>query len=147
MTGLTSLAALEGQWALRRSIVHATGARQRFEGTARFAWDGDILRQDEAGELHGLPGGQPIRGTRRYLWRQAGGRIEVLFPDMRPFHSIPLGDPRPDATHHCPPDIYRVAYDFADPAAWTATWRVEGPRKSYVMESDFRRIGAADEAG
>lgn len=139
MGGLGTLAALEGEWALSREIAHADGARHVFRGTARFHWQGGHLVQDEEGALSGLPGGGEVRATRRYLWREADGLAEILFDDLRPFHAFPLDRERPGATHHCDPDIYHVAYDFDLPRAWRARWSVEGPRKSYVMDSRFRR--------
>lgn len=144
MGGLTSLAALEGLWRLDREILHGNGARHAFKGTARFRWQGPNLVQDEEGVLSGLPGGAGVKATRRYLWQESDRMVEVLFDDLRPFHAIPLNAERPEATHLCSPDTYHVAYDFDLPVAWQARWSVEGPRKSYVMESRFRR--AAHEA-
>ncbi len=63
--------------------------------------------------------------------------MEVSFADMRPFHSIPLGEINPEATHLCPPDRYHVAYDFCGWPNWQTIWTVEGPRKDYRMESRF----------
>lgn len=147
MAGLTSLGALEGRWVLRRVIRHDDGTENHFDGWATFARSGKRLICDEEGTLSGLPGQPPIKATRRYIWLQEPGRIEVLFDDMRPFHTIPLGAAHPSTTYLCPPDRYEVSYDFTDLAQWHATWRVEGPKKSYTMESTFRhearRQGAA----
>lgn len=96
---------------------------------------------DEEGELAGVAGQPGLKATRRYLWIQDGPRVEVLFDDMRPFHTIPTGVVRPETTYLCPPDRYKVTYDFSDMKNWVAEWRVEGPRKSYSMTSVFRWLG------
>ena len=49
---------------------------------------------------------------RTYLWSApTPGQIALQFADQREFHSFALG-PNPAAVHDCPPDTYRVAYDF-----------------------------------
>ena len=146
MAGLTSLSALEGTWRLSRRIVHNDGTEHSFEGTARFRRSGKRLVEDEEGVLHGLPGQPDLKATRRYVWVQDAGRIEVLFHDMRPFHTIPTGVDRPETTYLCPPDRYQVSYDFGSLRHWTSVWRVEGPKKSYTMTNAFRWIGGGDEA-
>lgn len=147
MPGLSALSLLEGDWRLVRRITHSDGAENRFEGVSRFVRSGKRLIQDEEGVLGGVPGQPGLKATRRYVWLQDRDRIEVLFHDMRPFHTIPTGVRCPETTYLCPPDRYHVAYDFGDLKSWRATWHVEGPKKSYVMESSFRRIAPEDEAG
>lgn len=140
MAGLTSLNVLEGRWRLTRLIVHEDGTEHRFDGTARFRRSGKRLIEDEDGVLRGLPDATEMKATRRYVWTQDKSRIEVLFDNMRPFHTIPTGVARPETTYLCPPDRYRVSYDFSSQRHWTSVWRVEGPKKSYVMTSEFRRL-------
>lgn len=140
MTGLASLAALEGRWRLARRILHADGREDRFDGQAVFRRSGPRLVHDEEGVLTPATGGAPIRGTRRYVWSQRGDRLEIAFADMRPFHSIPLGVERPGTTYLCPPDRYEVVYDFSRLPDWESRWQVEGPRKAYRMTSRFSRL-------
>lgn len=137
MGGLTSLWELEGLWRLERDIVHADGTGARFEGECLFTRTGPRLLQEETGTLVTSTG--RFAGSRRYVWSADEGRLVLHFEDMRPFHDISLGTPRPTARHDCPPDVYRVAYDFSRWPDWQATWRVTGPRKAYVMESTYRR--------
>ncbi|RVT84604.1 trigger factor [Rhodobacteraceae bacterium CCMM004] len=131
------MAGLEGRWRLSRRIDDRAGDQSgRLSGTATWTRDGDLWRQDEAGTLH-LGAAPPLTATRSYLWRADGARVAVAFADGRPFHAF---DPaRPTARHDCAPDVYRVAYDLADPDDWTAVWEVRGPRKDYTMTSCYTR--------
>jgi hypothetical protein len=137
MAGLVSLEALEGRWRLTRRVENADGSAATLQGVTVFRREGDGLVQEEEGWLT-LPGGAaPLRATRRYLWAAGASELEVRFGDGRPFHTVPLGVARPEAAHDCAPDLYRVAYDFSDWPRWRAVWRVTGPRKDYVMTSDY----------
>ena len=129
----------EGMWQVVRRIENAAGPDARFEGVARFVRDGAGLTYAEAGELR-LEGQAPIRGERRYLWREEGdGRIAVFFDDGRDFHRFDPGAEAPGDRHHCAPDVYDVAYDFREWPEWESRWRVAGPRKDYAMVSRYRR--------
>jgi hypothetical protein len=137
MAGLVSLAALEGRWRLTRVIRDADGSEATLEGVTLFRREGDRLVQEEEGWLTLPDRGAPLRATRRYLWSAGEGGLDVRFEDGRPFHTVPLHVGRPEADHDCAPDHYRVAYDFADWPRWRAVWRVTGPRKDYVMTSEY----------
>jgi len=139
MSGLPSLAVLEGRWRLMRDILHKDGSKDRFEGEAIFHRSGPRLIQDEDGWLTSDRSATPMRATRRYVWSASANRLDVAFEDMRPFHSVPLGIATPGTTYLCPPDRYEVSYDFSDFPAWSNVWNVEGPRKNYQMTSYFRR--------
>lgn len=137
--GLASLSALEGHWRLQRKITQADGRTGRFEGDTVFRRTGPRLIQEEAGTLS-MEGAPPLKATRRYIWTTSGELLKIAFEDGRPFHAVPAGVTEYDTVYLCPPDRYEVAYDFADMRAWTSRWRVEGPRKDYVMESRFTRL-------
>ena len=130
-----SLWALAGRWRLSRRIVHSDGREDVLEGTCTFTRSGPRLIQDERGLLE--TGEGRFEATRRYVWSETNGRLDVHFDDVRPFHSIPLGVARPETTYLCPPDRYSVAYDFSRWPDWQSTWTVEGPRKRYVMTNRF----------
>lgn len=135
---MSVLAPFEGAWRLERQVENAVGPDATFSGVARFLPDGEGLTLHEAGEMR-LVGQGGFRAERRYLWRTSGEWIAVFFDDLRPFHAFDPSAPRPEAEHPCAPDHYRVAYDFTAWPRWHATWRVEGPRKSYVMRSEYFR--------
>ena len=140
MSRLTSLAILEGEWRMEREIVHALGPSDRFEGVSSFRRSGPRLVQDETGTLMPGRGGPPMKASRRYVWSEGEGRIDLAFEDMRPFHSLPIGVETYATTYLCPPDRYEVSYDFGNFPIWTTVWRVEGPRKDYRMTTRFQRV-------
>ena len=106
---------------------------------AEFTPDGSGYSLTETGQLK-LPEQPSFTASRSYLWQPEGKAIAVSFDDGRPFHRINLPESRPEATHDCPPDLYHVAYDFTDPSLWCSIWRVRGPRKDYVMMSEYSRF-------
>ncbi len=141
---MPALSDFAGTWQLTRRILdRRAGVEGHFAGTASLLRDGAGLAYAETGLLT-LGSAPPLTAERRYRWaEEAGGRIAVAFADGRPFHSFApdAGTPAgtPTATHHCPPDDYRVSYDFTRWPDWTAQWEVQGPRKDYRMESRYRR--------
>lgn len=129
-----------GSWDLDRQIDdRRAGTWATFAGQAEFLAQDGGLRYHETGVLH-LPGVAPIKAERIYHWHGDGADVAVTFEDGRPFHTVSLSDPAPQARHWCDPDIYDVAYGFEDWPVWTSQWRVAGPRKDYVMISTYRRI-------
>lgn len=123
-----------GAWIVRREITGSESAV--FAGDARFTPDAAGLAYTERGALR--IGGRDLVAERRYHWRLAEGRIEVAFADGRPFHGFRPAT-RAEAQHDCPPDHYRVFYDFAAWPAWQTVWRVTGPRKALCLVTEYRR--------
>lgn len=136
-----------GLWQLRRRIDdQRAGKAGSFEGTAEItphtygtSTMPAVFLYQETGVLH-YGDHPPLNSTQRYLWRQDGDRMAVLFSDGRPFHHFALAGPAPSADHFCDPDQYDVDYGFADWPVWQAKWRVTGPRKDYYMRSSYQRF-------
>jgi hypothetical protein len=129
-----------GRWRLTRQIDDRK-ARQigGMEGEAAFVRDGQGYLYSETGVLR-LPDQPPLTATRRYIWAELPGMVEVRFADGRVFHRFELGKLTAEATHDCPPDMYQVCYDFNAWPAWQSEWRVKGPRKDYIMVSNYTEI-------
>jgi hypothetical protein len=137
------LLSFTGAWALERTIEDVRAGRAgRLAGEARFSPTPGGLAYVEEGTL-AFPDSAPMRASRRYLWRDGGaGTIDVLFEDGRLFHRFDAEDPAPGASHDCPPDTYRVRYDFRAWPRWRAEWRVTGPCKDYGLVSRYVPIAA-----
>lgn len=134
---LPDLEEFKGVWRIRRVIHHQVEPVASFEGELRFEPDADGLIYIERGQLH-MAGQPPMLAERTYLWRRSGSQsIAVHFADGRPFHSV--SSDRLRDVHFCDPDTYEVAYDFSDWPHWQTEWQVTGPRKSYVVKSQFDR--------
>jgi hypothetical protein len=136
---------LEGTWRIARTIGDLRAdVDASFAGIAVIAPaapDEPWLTWREKGELV-QPGhrGQATRDLR--IVRTPTGPWEVLFSDGSPFHDLDL---RPGAgpcavVHLCGADRYDGRFILsADGAGLRVTWRVRGPRKDLVIESDYRR--------
>ncbi|MEL6520199.1 MAG: DUF6314 family protein [Pseudomonadota bacterium] len=97
----------------------------------------DRLRYAEEGELK-IADQPPLTASRTYYWtRGQDAQIAVTFDAGEEFHAFSLNRTMPEASHLCPPDMYYVTYDFGKWPRWSAEWRVQGPRKSYRMRSDY----------
>lgn len=125
------LSDFEGIWQVRRRIVHADGSTAEFAGIARWSPRQGGLQYTESGELV-IAGQRPVKAEQRYFW---GAGLDVYFDDGRYFHTVPSKGG--EAAHWCPPDQYNVDYDFLNWPEFTVTWRVAGPRKDYVIVSEY----------
>lgn len=132
------LQSFAGRWRIGRTIEDVRAGRTGgLAGTACFAPVPGGLAYREEGTLD-FSGSAPMRASRRYLWRGGGaGTIDVHFADGRFFHRFDAADPAPASSHDCPPDRYRVRYDFRAWPRWQAEWRVTGPRKDYAMLTTY----------
>lgn len=135
MAGIT-LDSFSGFWHITRDIRDDRGPDAHFTGCAEFTRCADGLWMQERGQMQ--MGGQSFNATRRYLWARDGAGIAVLFEDGRLFHRFHPAE-RTAADHWCDPDAYAVRYEFTQWPLWSATWNVQGPRKSYRMTSHFSR--------
>ncbi len=124
-------------WLVMREIHDRRGGvTGEFRGTARFQPDGGGLLYRETGRLR-MGDGPGLSAQRRYLWFQAGDRIEVRFEDGRQFHSFRPEGRAPGTDHPCGDDLYGVTYDFSAWPNWSAEWAVNGPAKDYRMVSRY----------
>ncbi|WP_170331012.1 DUF6314 family protein [Ruegeria arenilitoris] len=140
MTGPREITDFAGNWQLTR-VIHDAKAGQVFQadGAAYLTTSQTGLIYEEAVTLR-LPGQPAIKGTRKYLWQDAGDEIDVRFEDGRFFHRLKLGKSEATDHHDCPPDSYDVVYDFSKWPRWAARWTVSGPRKSYEMKTEYAAL-------
>ena len=133
MSTKRSLADFIGAWDITRDIIPANGPRAVFAGQGVWTVSATGADYAETGILT-LPDAAPMTAERRYVW---GHDLSVYFDDGRFFHRVPAhGGP---TTHFCDPDTYDVSYDFAEWPAVAVSYTVYGPRKDYVMHSQYSK--------
>lgn len=132
---------LAGAWNLSRRV----SGQAEMSGTAVFTPDETGLHYHESGQIT-LLDGQKLAFSRRYLYRFEGGSMDVFFDEAEPrlFQSVELtasdGQITGQGFHNCPPDVYVSNYRFLLPTWFSIVHRVDGPRKSYSIETDFIRV-------
>lgn len=131
----------EGRWLLDRRIEDAKAGQVLLaSGTALLHGGGQDWIYNEELQLS-VPGQPAMTATRRYLWQAVAGAVVIRFEDGKHFHRLGLGQETASDHHDCPPDSYDAEYDFSEWPCWSVTWRVSGPRKSYVMRTRLSRAG------
>ena len=136
-------ALLAGTWAQARVITPGG----TYSGTATLTEIGDrLLGYTETGTIE-LDAGGSLQASRRYIFKLEAPAIAVYFDEtpQRLFHALHFlfdaaGMPVAIADHRCGDDDYRSIFTVRAPNEFTITHRVSGPRKSYVMTTDYRRI-------
>lgn len=132
---------LAGEWFLRRSI----SSGECLQGRATISHAGtNRLFVSEEGDLRLADGGS-VPASRNWVWRFEEGSLEIFFDEepLRLYHEVELIAEadcwRGEASHDCPPDIYRGEYLFRHDAIMVEQ-TVLGPRKDYRIISEFSRI-------
>jgi hypothetical protein len=133
---------LAGDWTLDR---RADG-RPLMAGQARFRGNPDgSLTYHEQGQA--VLGGASFAAERTYLYRQLPAGFAVFFAEHPPrlFHEIVLtGSGNAlvgDARHLCNADLYLSRYEFYTDGTFSMRHDVSGPRKDYVLETTYCRMG------
>jgi hypothetical protein len=122
-----------GAWSISRRIVLADMPDAQFDGSGIWTADTNGALYHEMGKL--MIVGQPaMQSERKYRWTQD---MSVYFDDGRFFHQVPSEGG--ETEHWCDPDRYMVTYDFDEWPTWQVRWRVLGPKKDYIMTSDYKR--------
>lgn len=134
MTPADRLEGLTGRWLTQRVIRHRDGTVARFTGTTLWRPDGAETICSESGQLV-VADATPFAASRTTRWSATATCISVTFADGRPFHVIAGRN----AHHDCPPDDYRLRYDFSAWPEWSVRWQVTGPRKDYRALTRYRR--------
>ncbi len=139
---------LSGTWSLERRLEDVgLGVEGRFVGIARLEPAGDgRSRYREQGLLEW----QGYRGqaSRTLTVAPAGPATATFsFPDGRFFHLLQLRPDGYEVVHECGSDRYAGTFVLVGPDAWTATWRVDGPRKELLLAGEYTRLPARPAGG
>lgn len=130
----------EGAWSLHRQSTD--GAEML--GQATITRDNEHYLYEESGELT-LPTGERLLFNRTYCWVGDGATLRIFFDRACRnlfLHLIPVFD-RTNyigrASHKCGDDFYDAEFTFEGGQAFRTTYSVSGPRKDYVLTSEYRR--------
>jgi len=76
-----------------------------------------------------------------YLYFQDQDKITKQFVDGRHFYDLRLDLDKMEAEgdHLCVKDFYQAKYHFLDQNKFTLSYKVEGPEKDYVIQTEFVR--------
>ncbi len=132
---------LKGTWAFDRLI----GGHGSMAGQAAFrAAAPQSLDYEESG-THNAKGGA-VDFYQNYIYVHQDGEILVTFRDGRPFHRLEFDSAQnfltATAVHFCGDDVYRGEYVFHDNDNFSLRWDVKGPRKDYMIETNYVRQGS-----
>ncbi len=137
---------LAGTWVQERVI--APGGT--YAGTASFKPIGaGVLAYAESGFIT-LGDGGALQASRRYVFKLEAPAIACYFDEtpQHLFHVLhfavdPSGQFAAVADHRCGDDDYHSTYTWRSPDAFMVTHRVAGPRKGYMMTTDYLRFEGA----
>ena len=134
---------LAGNWTLHR---RADG-RDLMTGQASLTPNNDgSLAYRETGMAR-YADGQSFAAERTYLYRAGPSGFSVFFSENPPrlFHDVILNDANGtltgEASHLCRDDLYRSRYSFLPDGTFSTRHDVRGPRKNYVLDTSYSRIG------
>lgn len=136
---------LAGVWALDRTL----DGRALLKGRATFeATEAASLAYLEQGTMR-LADGREFEATRRYLFQSKPTGFAVFFAEtpLRLFHEVTLkeadGSLSGHALHLCGEDRYDSRYQFRIDGTFVIRHAVSGPKKSYALETLYRREPAS----
>ncbi|MFG2379283.1 DUF6314 family protein [Streptomyces sp. NPDC048504] len=135
------LAYLSGSWRVRRSVRDlSSGDEGDFAGTTVFTAlpEGGLLHA-ESGTFTWRGVARPAERTLRFLPGGTPGTADVRFGDGRPFHHLDLTSGHHVADHPCSADLYRGEFTVLDADHWRTVWRVGGPAKDLVLNTEYAR--------
>lgn len=148
-TTLQLFESLRGTWKLQRHL----GVQGHMQGIAHFQPCGEgTLHYQETGKVI-MNHGKVFAAHREYayvydqhtiavyFWNVAQQRPDRLLHKLQ-FHTIQIANPLLVATgtHKCVNDIYQAHYLFVDPQQFRLAYRVQGPRKDYMLTSHFKKV-------
>tara|TARA_B100001093_G_scaffold217192_1_gene208414 strand:+ start:794 stop:1240 length:447 start_codon:yes stop_codon:yes gene_type:complete len=134
-----------GYWTLDRHIDDFLfGQTGQFTGQATLVASDTEWHYFESGILT-LQNQTPLKSEQRYMWSPTPNGFDIHFENGRFFHSFDLPEnsrinSSATAYHWCDPDDYNVQYNLHNFPDWSSIWQVEGPKKSYKLESKYRRL-------
>lgn len=138
-TSAFDLSIYEGEWSFHRQSTDGAAML----GQATISPENDHYIYEESGELT-LPTGRRLIFNRTYYWVGDGAALRIYFDSACRnlfLHLIPVFDGTKhvgSASHQCGGDTYDAELTFGG-QAFRTMYTVSGPRKDYVLASEYRR--------
>ena len=141
-----------GAWLLTRTLQGVDGTRiGTAQGKAEFLPQTDAAGLDyhEAGQLQLLADARAIKFSRRFVYQlPQPGWLHVLFADgpqagqsYQQYRYHPQQQALlPVQTHVCLDDRYEGQYQFIDAHHFDLRTSIDGPHKTYVLQTRFTRV-------
>ena len=137
---------LAGRWQIERRVDNGAA----LTGIAIFKpAANNQLSYCEEGRLR-LPNGDQFDSERKYVYSKLRGGFAVFFNEtpLRLFHELHFqaderGAFRGHAAHLCNNDLYNSEYAFLLDGSFVVRHQVIGPKKSYRMITQYRRLASA----
>jgi len=134
---------LEGAWSFERNIP----SYGEVIGTANFTRPSPndcFYYYREEGIINRHEGG-PLPFYRNYRYEYTDGQIRIFFDETpkRLFLNLHFRTDctKADAEHLCNQDLYQANYEFIDSATFKVTYIVQGPLKSYRLNTTYKKSG------
>lgn len=138
---------LEGSWVLERTIVS-------FEGTVLGTYLGkatykptsnpNLLHYREEGQLKMQDSTSCAFKDYYFLYKDG---IELYFDSnltqffyKMEFLELERGILQSKGIHYCGKDVYKATFTFNSSSVYMSEFIVEGPRKNYIIKSEFRKL-------
>jgi Family of unknown function (DUF6314) len=140
---------LQGVWRLQRRL----DTQGYMQGIAIFkTWRAGVLYYQEQGSVIAFGSSKMFAAYRAYAYVYDQGTIAVHFWDsareqpaelLHTLHFQSTHDTSQTlvatGTHGCANDIYRARYVFVSREHFQLTYQVQGPRKSYTIQTYFSK--------
>jgi hypothetical protein len=146
-------AMFQGVWSLNRIIaghgfMKGTGRFEKYNSNSTSTQE--LLYKEDG--LFEFDNGSKLETHKEYLFVYENDQLGVFFFENkkrdRLFHLLDFEQTEGDnkkfllatATHHCSPDVYKVTYEIYNNDEFKIVYKVNGPSKDYVSQTDFKRV-------
>jgi hypothetical protein len=126
---------LEGNWSFKREIS-GQGESLGKASFTKISSDTLLYREDA---LFKSLSGATFKNFQEYHYRLQDGKICIYFTDGRLLHPLELEGGKAKAHHLCGCDVYDAEYHFDLPERFTLCYKVQGPKKGFVIATQMSR--------
>jgi hypothetical protein len=81
-----------------------------------------------------------VKGYKEYLYSMKDDVLSKHFTDLNLFYHLNLGQYSATGHHQCSEDHYDASYAFLADNSFTLEYKVHGPKKDYIISTEFVRM-------